>query len=340
MGNEKLVELKSQAMVFPFLRIGDKIIGGSLVLAPMTGITDFPFRVLCRKLGAAATVTEMVSAEGIVRRSPESLVLPRSDGSDRPLWVQIFGSSPGVMAEAARICQEEGADIVDINMGCPVTKVVKTGGGAALMRDLRLAGRIVREVRKRITIPLTVKMRSGWDSTDSRFLELGRIAQEEGADALILHARSRNESYSVPAKWHLIGALVEVCSVPVIGNGDVGSVRDAQRMMELTGAKGAMIGRAAVGNPWVFSEVKGQKGGFSHGSPLSCEDFWEVVDLHLKMIQIHYREGKGLSAAKFHLSKYLKGLPRASQMRRQVQITKNWRELWDLLRRFRGLGFP
>jgi tRNA-dihydrouridine synthase B len=340
MRSEKPEEDGSQAMASPFLKIGGKTIEGFLVLAPMTGISDFPFRVLCRRLGAAATFTEMVSAEGIVRRSPRSLELLWSDGSDRPLWVQIFGSSPGVMAEAARICQEEGADMVDINMGCPVPKVVKTGGGAALMRDLKLAAKVVREVRRRITVPLTVKMRSGWDSTDSCFLELGRIAQEEGADALILHARSRNEPYSVRAKWHLIRALVEVCSVPVIGNGDVGSIWDAQRMMELTGAKGAMIGRAAVGNPWVFSKVKGDKRGLSHGNPLCCEEFWEVVDLHLKMIQIRYSEGKGLSVAKFHLSKYLKGFTGASQMRRQVQEAKNWRELVDLLKDFRGSEFP
>jgi len=336
MRSEKPQEEQSQAMVSPCLKIGDKAIEGSLILAPMTGITDLPFRVLCRRLGAAATVTEMVSAEGIVRRSPGSMALLWSDGSDRPLWVQIFGSSPGVMAEAARICQEEGADMVDINMGCPVPKVVRTGGGAALMRDLKLAARVVREVRRRITVPLTVKMRSGWDSTDPCFLELGRIAQEEGADALILHARARNEPYSVPAKWHLITALVEVSSVPVIGNGDVGSIWDAQRMMDLTGAKGAMIGRAAVGSPWVFSEGRGPQRGFSHGSSSVCEEFWEVVDLHLKMIQIHYDERKGLSAAKFHLSKYLKGFTGASQMRRQVQETKNWRELEDLLRHFRG----
>lgn len=309
------------------LHIGQMVLDGFLILAPMTRITDLPFRAVCRKLGAAATVTEMVSAEGIVRRNSRCLSLLRSDGSESPLWVQIFGSSPEVMGEAARICQEEGADIVDINMGCPVPKVVKAGAGAALLRDIAKAGRIIAEVRKRIRIPLTVKMRSGWNARDLCFLELGRIAQEEGADALILHARARNESYGIPARWSLIGALVARSSVPVIGNGDVTSIDDARRMMELTGAKGVMIGRAAVGNPWVFSQRREGREEFQSTDKGAEGEFWSIVDFHLRMIQVHFGENKGLSVAKFHLSKYVKGFRGAQTAREQIRRTRSFREL-------------
>lgn len=312
------------------LRFGSLELSTPLVLAPMTKLTDLPFRYICRKMGAGAVCTEMVSAEGLVRGAPTTRQLMRSNGTDRPVIVQLFGSTPQVMAEAARICQEEGADGVDINMGCPVPKVVKIGAGAALLKDVGRAARIMEKVRKRISIPLTIKMRSGWSRGDMTFLDVAREAERCGVDAITLHPRARSETFAKPARWELIKKLVENTTLPVVGNGDIRSAQDVLTVFQLTGCSGVMIGRAAVGNPWIFTEALRAIGqGIEvQGNETTVR---ETVKLHIEAILSFYGPSKGLQVAKLHLVKYFRGMPGSSEMRRQLGTAKTWKEVESLV---------
>jgi nifR3 family TIM-barrel protein len=296
-------------------RIGSLELENPLVLAPMAGFTDLPFRRICRRLGAALTYTEMVSAQGLVLGNPMSRRLILSDGSDRPFAVQIFGSDPDVMAQAARICQEEGADLVDINMGCPVPKVVKRGAGAALLERPLVAGRILEAVRRVLRIPLTIKVRSGWTAEQVVAPEIARMAQECGVDAIALHARPRSQGYTHCAQWALIRQLRESVSIPVIGNGDVLSPADALTLRDATGCQGIMIGRGARGGPWIFSRALAMlEGGRLSPEPAGSE-VWRIVETHLESIRDHYAPDRALHVAKAHLLRYLRGRPASARVR-------------------------
>jgi nifR3 family TIM-barrel protein len=258
----------------------------------------------------------MVSARGLVLRAPNTRDLLFSDGSDRPLSAQIFGSDPTVMAEAARICQDQGVDLVDINMGCPVPKVVRKGAGAALLRDLQGAARIMEAVRKALKIPLTIKIRSGWTAAQVVIQPLAALARECGVDAITLHARARSQGYGTPADWGLIGALVAAASpVPIIGNGDVLAPQDAKALMDRTGCRAVMIGRAARGNPWIFSAALAHlRGDPAPGLP-APQEIGEMVRDHLARIRMHYRPPKALHVAKAHLLRYARGERCAARFR-------------------------
>lgn len=235
------------------VKIGETALSGRLTLAPMAGVTDFAFRKLCRKLGAALTTTEMVSAKALVYKDEKTkslLYIPEGEG---PCAVQIFGHEPEIMAEAAPMALElSGADILDINMGCPVGKIVKSGDGSALMRDPELAGRIIEQVKSAVDKPVTVKFRKGWDNGSVNAVEFARICQQAGADAIAVHGRTRAQMYSGRADWDIIREVKKAVTIPVTANGDIFEAEDAEHILRYTGCDLAMIGRGSFGNPWLF----------------------------------------------------------------------------------------
>lgn len=235
------------------VKIGETALSGRLTLAPMAGVTDFAFRKLCRKLGAALTTTEMVSAKALVYKDEKTkslLYIPEGEG---PCAVQIFGHEPEIMAEAAPMALElSGADILDINMGCPVGKIVKSGDGSALMRDPELAGRIIEQVKRSVDKPVTVKFRKGWDNGSVNAVEFAGICQQAGADAIAVHGRTRAQMYSGRADWDIIKEVKKAVTIPVAANGDIFEPEDAEHILRYTGCDLAMIGRGSFGNPWLF----------------------------------------------------------------------------------------
>jgi tRNA-dihydrouridine synthase B len=237
------------------LQIGAVVLENPVVLAPMAGITDAPFRRIVKRFGPGLLCGEMVSATALHYQSGKSRELITVDPAERPISIQIFGSNPEFMAEAARRVADQGADLIDINMGCPVPKVVKNGEGAALMNDLPLAARIIRTVVRSVTTPVTVKFRLGWDEDHLVAVELARISQESGAAAVAVHGRTRNQFYQGKADWEQLRLVKQQVTIPVIGNGDIDSEQAAQTMLITTGCDGVMIGQAALGRPWFFARV-------------------------------------------------------------------------------------
>ncbi|MEW6674195.1 MAG: tRNA dihydrouridine synthase DusB [Thermodesulfobacteriota bacterium] len=237
------------------MKIGSVLLKNNTVLAPLAGISNLPFRLMVKAYGCALVCSEMISANGMVRATAKTLRILDSAPQEKPLSVQLFGADPAVMAEAALMVESRGADIVDINCGCAVRKIIKSGSGVALMREPQRAEQVITAVRKAVKIPLTIKMRSGWEPGGRQALELARIAQGCGADAVTVHPRSATQRFGGRSDWGLIGAVKREISLPVIGNGDITTGEDALQMLQLTGCDGVMIGRGAIGNPFIFSEV-------------------------------------------------------------------------------------
>lgn len=237
------------------LCIGAVCVEQPVILAPMAGVTDLPFRILTKEMGCGLVYSEMVSDQGLVHRNARTMEMLAIDERERPVAMQIFGSDPRHMAHAAAVVQAAGADIIDVNMGCPMPKIVKNGEGSALMREPRLAEEILQAVVKAVTVPVTVKFRIGWDASSINVVDLARRAEQAGVAAVAVHGRTREQFYSGTADWSAIAAVKEAIRIPVIGNGDVRGPEDARRLLETTGCDGVMIGRAAQGNPWIFRRV-------------------------------------------------------------------------------------
>jgi nifR3 family TIM-barrel protein len=267
------------------LRYGALELGPPLVLAPMAGITDRQFRLVVRRLGGVGLVTmEFLSSEALVRRNPRTLRMAHYADEERPLSIQIYGSEPSRMAEAAKIVEAMGADVCDINMGCPANKVLRGCAGCSLMGDLGRAREIIRAVRGAIRIPLTVKFRLGLRDDSRNFLELGRICQHEGVDAVALHGRTAKQMFGGRSDWTQIARLKEAVRIPVIGNGDVASAEDAVRMLRDTGCDGVMIGRASMKNPWIFQQTAARLAGTPSAEP-SLQDRRRVILDHFGMLR-------------------------------------------------------
>jgi len=317
------------------MKIGTLTLDNPVLLAPLAGITHLPVRLLAREAGCALVCTEMVSADGLAHGSPHTLPYLRSRPAEKPLAAQIFGADPAVMAAAAAIVQDSGADVVDINFGCAVRKVVKAGAGAALMRTPKRAEAILREVRRAVRIPLTIKIRSGWDRSGREALEIGAMAEGCGVDAVTLHPRTAAQKFSGQADWSIIAALKRRLAIPVIGNGDIRTAQDAERMMAETGCDAVMIGRSAFGHPRIFTEVNARLSG-RPALPAALEERLETLRRYVALTVDCYGEETALRLVRNRLGWFTKGLRCATALRQATARADSINAALELIDAYRG----
>lgn len=311
------------------LQIGSLRIENGLVLAPMAGYTNLGFRLTIKKLGAGLVTTEMVSAMGLALNHGKTLGYLKSHGDEKPLAVQIFGADPAVMAKAGEIAANHGAGLIDINMGCPVKKVVKTGAGAALLRDRNKIAAIIQAVRKSCPLPLTVKIRAGWSPLDPVACEVAHIAEDCGADAITVHPRFATQSFSTPAIWSWIRKVKDTVGIPVIGNGDVIDAAAALRMKAETECDGVMIGRGAVRNPWIFRQIQNQEKGLPV-SEARLEDRKSFILDHFRFLCESMSEKNATFIMRGLLISFTKGLPKSSRLRASISRIVNKETLYAI----------
>jgi tRNA-dihydrouridine synthase B len=312
------------------MKIGSVVLDNSMVLAPLAGITTLPFRLLAKASGCGLVCSEMISANGLAYRSDKTQELLRSRIEEKPLSVQIFGSDPCLMAEAAALVEESGADILDINLGCAVKKVLKTGSGAALMKTPGKVEKILLAVRKSISIPLTVKMRTGWDKSGSEAFKIAKIAEAAGVNGITVHPRLATQGFGGKADWSLIAAVKKNISIPVIGNGDIVTPEDVLVMKKETNSDGIMIGRAAIGNPWIFSQALSLMNGRGKVSPSLPERF-DVMKKYLTTSIECFGEQRGCRMMRSHLGWFAKGLRFAGKFRESIKRISTEKEAMSLI---------
>lgn len=314
------------------LQIGNVTLENNLILAPMAGVSDLPFRLLCREQGAGLVCMEMVSAKAILYKNRNTEELLTIDPKEHPVSLQLFGSDPDIISEIAKQIEERPFDILDLNMGCPVPKVVNNGDGSALMKNPRLAGEIIEKTARAIKKPLTVKIRKGFDDAHVNAVELAHIAQESGAAAVAVHGRTREQYYAGHADWDIIRQVKEAVSIPVIGNGDIRTPEDVAAMAEQTGCDGYMIARGAEGNPWIFRQILHY---FDTGEHLARPDFSEVTEMllrHAKM-QIDCKgDYTGIHEIRKHAAWYTAGYRNSSKLRGRINEVENYEQLEALFR--------
>ncbi len=308
------------------MKIGSLRLTNNIWLAPMAGITNLPYRRIMKRFGAGLVFTEMVSANGLIHSGSRTRELLNSSSDEDPLGIQLFGDDPEVLARAAVLVEEDG-DLLDINLGCPVRKVVRSGAGSALLRSPEKIGQIIAAIRRVTARPLTVKIRSGWDLSSVNFIETARIAEAEGADAITLHPRTRCQGFAGQADWEQIRQLKNAVKIPVIGSGDIFSAEDALTMLKQSGCDGIMVGRGGYGNPWLIRDIDALLKGREKPSPPTPVERLELAEHHLALYTQTYGPRKAMLDMRKHLCWYSRGLEGAATFRAEVNRAQSVSEL-------------
>ena len=313
------------------LKIGNVELDSPVALAPMAGVTDLPFRILCREQGCGLMCTEMVSAKALLYKNRNTKPLLETKPEERPVAVQLFGSDPEIMSEMALMLEEGPYDIIDVNMGCPVLKIVNNGEGSALMKNPKLAGEILSAMTRKLKKPVTVKFRKGFNDESVNAVEFAKMAEQSGAAAVAVHGRTREQFYSGKADWDIIRQVKEAVSIPVIGNGDIFTPQDAGRMMEETGCDGVMVARGAKGNPWIFSRIDHY---LKTGEVLPMQGPEEVKQMilrHAELLVAFKGEYTAMREMRKHVSWYTAGYPHSAALRNEINLVETMEELTELV---------
>ena len=306
--------------------IGNVEVKGLARLAPMAGISNAPYRIVARECGSALTTSEEIDAVGLTRDNPRTKYdIAKYLPEEKPIALQILGPSAETLVLGVQYLQDIGADIIDLNMGCPMPKITKTGRGSALMKDVPNTAEILRAMRRVLTVPFTIKIRSGWDEKHLNAVKVAKMAEDVGVDAITVHPRTRSQRFNGLSKWEMIGQVVDAVNIPVTGNGDVKSMSDARAMQVATGCESVMIGRAAMGKPWIFDET------FEDLSPAGKYAYQgRVIDRHAQLIEEHFPERAGLLQLQRHLSWYAGGRDRVRAFRVELFATRSLAEARDV----------
>lgn len=315
--------------------IGNLIIDGGLFLAPLAGISNYPFRLLARRFGASLCYTEMISADAVSRDQEKTVRMLDMAPDEHPIGVQLFGSSPEYISRAVRMVERHKPDLIDINIGCPVKKVIKKNGGAALLKDPILAAEVLAAAVESTSLPVTAKMRTGWKKNSDIFIELGKKAEKVGVAAITLHPRSRSEGYQEKSDWSKIALLKKEISIPVIGNGDINTAMDAEAMILQTGCDAIMIGRAAMRNPYVFRQIKSYLAEGIILNDLSIQDTIELALEHSRLMVKRFGERYGILMMRKHLAWYTRGFSGGAEVRRHLKDISTYDDICRLFEGYR-----
>ena len=313
------------------MKIGNVALENNVFLAPMAGVTDLPFRILCKEMGCGLVYSEMVSAKGILYDNKNTTELLEVDPKERPVAVQLFGSDPEILGAMAKKIEEYPIDIIDVNMGCPAPKIVKNGEGSCLMKTPELVGKIVRSLVESQKKPVTIKFRKGFDEEHINAVEIAKIAEANGASAVAVHGRTREQYYSGKADWDIIRAVKAAVQIPVIGNGDIFTPQDAKNLLEHTGCDAIMVGRGAQGNPWIFSQILHYFETGEHQEKPSFEEVRRMILRHARMMIEFKGEYTGIHEMRKHTAWYTAGYPHSSRLRAAVNTVESLEQLEELL---------